>query len=217
VEIPVSTGVCTLITVNCGAIPESLIDSELFGHEKGAFTGALSQKRGRFERAEGGTIFLDEIGELPMEAQVRFLRVLQDKIIERVGSTESLKLDIRIIAATNKNLQEMILKKEFREDLWYRLNVFPVHIPPLRERKKDIPALVDYLVAKKADELKLNLIPEVVPDSVRKLQEFDWPGNVRELQNLIERELIINPKGPLFFNDLQVKNSYTEDNTEIND
>jgi transcriptional regulator with GAF, ATPase, and Fis domain len=130
------------VSVNCGAIPEALIDSELFGHEKGAFTGALTQKRGRFERADHGTIFLDEIGELLPEAQVRLLKVFQDKEIERVGGTQTIHLDIRIIAATNRNLEEMIAARQFREDLWFRLNVFPIIIPPLRDRKSDIPDLL---------------------------------------------------------------------------
>ena len=187
------------IKINCGAIPETLIDSELFGHEKGAFTGAINQKRGCFERATSGTLFLDEIGELPLQAQVRFLRVLQDKVIERVGGTKSINLDLRIIAATNKNLEEMKDRNEFRKDLWFRLNVFPIHIPPLKERKIDIPALVEYLVEKKAVELKLSHIPEVMPEAIELLSQNDWPGNVRELQNVIERELIINPRGPLDF------------------
>ncbi len=192
------------IKVNCGAIPESLIDSELFGHEKGSFTGAINQKRGCFERAVNGTLFLDEIGELPLSAQVRFLRVLQDKVIQRVGGTKDIKLDIRIIAATNRNLQGMVQKKKFREDLWFRLNVFPIHIPPLRERKIDIPALLQYLIEKKAGELKLTKIPEVLPGVVDLLLEYDWPGNVRELQNLVERELILNPNGPLQFKNFLV-------------
>jgi transcriptional regulator with PAS, ATPase and Fis domain len=191
------------IKINCGAIPESLIDSELFGHEKGAFTGAISQKRGCFERAMKGTLFLDEIGELPPEAQVRFLRVLQDKVIERVGGTTSIELDIRIIAATNRDLKEMLVSKEFREDLWFRLNVFPVYIPPLRERRLDIPALLQHFIEKKAGELKLNNIPEVLPDAIEMLVEYNWPGNVRELQNIVERELILNPVGPLKFSSFQ--------------
>jgi transcriptional regulator with GAF, ATPase, and Fis domain len=132
--------------VNCGAIPDTLIDSELFGHEKGAFTGALSQKRGRFERAHKGTIFLDEIGELPLQAQVRLLKVLQSKEIERVGGVKTIALDIRIIAATNRNLEEMVKLHQFREDLWFRLNVFPILISPLRERRSDIPALLQLLI-----------------------------------------------------------------------
>jgi transcriptional regulator with GAF, ATPase, and Fis domain len=190
------------ISVNCGAIPESLIDSELFGHEKGAFTGALSQMRGRFERAEKGTIFLDEIGELPLSAQVRFLKVLQHKVIERVGSSEPTSLDIRIIAATNRNLEEMVHKQLFREDLWFRLNVFPIWIPPLRERRMDIPALLQHFIELKSKELKLPGIPRIEPGSMDHLMAYDWPGNVRELQNIVERSLILNPAGPLSFDRL---------------
>jgi len=190
------------IKINCGAIPETLIDSELFGHEKGAFTGAINQKRGCFERAMNGTLFLDEIGELPLQAQVRFLRVLQDKVIERVGGNKEIKLDIRVIAATNKDLQEMVTRCEFREDLWFRLNVFPISIPPLRERKMDISALLQYIIEKKSKELKLHTIPEVLPGAIESLLEYDWPGNVRELQNIVERELILNPNGPLMFGGL---------------
>ncbi len=190
------------VKVNCGAIPESLIDSELFGHEKGAFTGALAQKRGRFERADKGTIFLDEIGELPLPAQSRLLRVLQHKEIERVGGNKTLLLDIRFIAATNRNLEEMVRNKQFREDLWFRLNVFPIRIPPLRERKADIPALVQYFVGKKARELKLPGVPRLAPDAVDILTQYEWPGNVRELENVVERNLILNPRGPLRFEEL---------------
>ncbi len=147
------------VKVNCGAIPETLLDSELFGHEKGAFTGALSQRRGRFERANKGTIFLDEIGELPSQAQVRMLRVLQYKEIERVGGTNPISVDIRLIAATNRDLEEMVRAKQFREDLWFRLNVFPIRIPPLRERREDIPALVRHFIERKSRELRLSALP----------------------------------------------------------
>ncbi len=187
------------ISVNCGAIPESLIDSELFGHEKGAFTGAIAQKRGRFERADGGTIFLDEIGELPLEAQVRLLRVLQTKEIERVGGTKTIDLDIRVIAATNRNLEELVEEGKFREDLWFRLNVFPIWIPPLRERTADIPALLQHFINQKSRELKLTSIPQLALEAVDLLIEYNWPGNVRELQNIVERALILNPTGPLSF------------------
>ena len=187
------------IKINCGAIPDTLIDSELFGHEKGAFTGAINQKRGCFERAMNGTLFLDEIGELPLQAQVRFLRVLQDKVIERVGGGTEIKLNIRVIAATNKDLHEMVTTGAFRGDLWFRLNVFPITIPPLRERKMDISALLQYIIEKKSKELKLHAIPEVSPGAIEPLLEYDWPGNVRELQNIVERELILNPGGPLRF------------------
>ena len=178
------------IRVNCGAIPETLIDSELFGHEKGAFTGAVFQKRGRFERADKGTIFLDEIGELPMAAQQRLLRVLQNKELERVGGDQTLTVDARIVAATNRNLEEMVRIGQFREDLWFRLNVYPIHIPPLRERTSDIPAFVNYFIEKKTKELKLPFQP--VPDNyeIEKLLRYPWPGNVRELENIVERALI---------------------------
>ncbi len=192
------------VKVNCGAIPEALIDSELFGHEKGAFTGAITQKRGRFERANKGTIFLDEIGELPLQAQVRLLHVLQDKEIERVGGNRSIQLDIRIIAATNRNLEEMVKAKQFREDLWFRLNVFPIWLPPLRDRKSDIPALLQHFISLKAKELKLPTIPALSPAAIDPLLEYDWPGNVRELENVIERSLILNPNGPLTFEHLNL-------------
>jgi transcriptional regulator with GAF, ATPase, and Fis domain len=178
------------IKVNCGAIPDTLLDSELFGHEKGAFTGAISQKRGRFERANKGTIFLDEVGELPAQAQVRLLRVLQEKEIERVGGTSPIRVDIRVISATNRNLQEMVASGRFRVDLWFRLNVFPIMIPPLRQRREDIPALVHHLVERKSKELKLAERPVLATGALDKLMAYDWPGNVRELENLIERALI---------------------------
>lgn len=178
------------IKVNCGAIPENLMDSELFGHERGAFTGAIAQKRGRFERAEGGTIFLDEIGELPLQAQVRLLRVLQHKEIERVGGTRTIAVDVRIIAATNRDMNELVRVGMFREDLWFRLNVFPITIPPLRHRKEDIPALVYHFVERKSRDLKLYPPPPISAEAVDRLKAYHWPGNVRELENLIERELI---------------------------
>jgi len=185
------------IKVNCGAIPDTLIDSELFGHEKGAFTGAISQKRGRFERAQNGTIFLDEIAELPLHAQVRLLRVLQNKEIERVGGTQFIPVETRVIAATNRNLEEMISTQKFREDLWFRLNVFPIHIPPLRKRTMDIGELTYHLVEKKSRELQLHTIPGLAPGTIERLIAYSWPGNVRELENLIERALILYREGPL--------------------
>jgi transcriptional regulator with GAF, ATPase, and Fis domain len=190
------------VTVNCGAIAESLMDSELFGHEKGAFTGALSQKRGRFERANKGTIFLDEVGELRPEAQVRLLRVLQEKEIERLGGTEPINVDIRVIAATHRDLEGMIRDKKFREDLYFRLKVFPIVIPPLRERKGDIPSLLQYLLQKKSREMGLAHIPPVAPDGLERLMAYPWPGNVRELENVVERALILGKEGPLAFDDL---------------
>ena len=187
------------IAVNCGAIPESLVDSELFGHEKGAFTGALSEKRGRFERADGGTIFLDEIGEMPLSAQVRLLRVLQEMVVERVGGTTPIPTDVRIIAATNRDLPELIRTGRFREDLWYRLNVFPIHVPPLRDRPDDIPALVDYFIGRKTDELKLPQRPIPAPGALEVLAHYSWPGNVRELANVVERSIILSTDGLLRF------------------
>lgn len=195
------------VSVNCGAIPDTLIDSELFGHEKGAFTGALSQKRGRFERANKGTIFLDEIGELPLQAQVRLLKVLQSREIERVGGVKTISLDIRIIAATNRNLEEMVAKQQFREDLWFRINVFPIWIPPLRDRQMDLPALIQHFVDHKARELKLPQIPTLAPGAIEPLMRYHWPGNVRELENIVERTLILNPRGPLTFEHLHLNSS----------
>jgi len=194
----------SFINVNCGAIPDTLLDSELFGHEKGAFTGAISHKRGRFERADNGTIFLDEIGELPPQAQVRLLNVLQNKEIERVGGSKSIPLDIRIISATNRNLEEMMRSGRFREDLWFRLNVFPIMLPPLRQRKEDLPALVHYFVERKSKELKINDKPSLAPGALDRLMRYDWPGNVRELENLVERALIRRHDDYLTFDDLIV-------------
>jgi len=187
------------IAVNSGAIPENLLDSELFGHEKGAFTGAISQKRGRFERAHKGTIFLDEIGELPPQAQIRMLRVLQHREIERVGGSKQIPVDVRIIAATHRNLEEMVRGNLFREDLWFRLNVFPIMIPPLRTRKADIPALVHHFVQHKARELKLPARPTLAPGAMDQLVAYHWPGNVRELENVVERAMILNRSGLLNF------------------
>ncbi|MBE9521915.1 MAG: sigma-54-dependent Fis family transcriptional regulator, partial [Proteobacteria bacterium] len=191
------------ITVNCGPIPENLIDSELFGHEKGAFTGAISSKRGRFERAHGGTIFLDEVGELQLEAQVRLLRVLQEKEIERVGGTEPIKVDIRVIAATNRDLEVMIRDRKFREDLYFRLKVFPIAIPPLRDRKGDISSLVQHFMQKKSREMGLVDMPTLEPGALVRLMAYPWPGNVRELENAVERALILSRGEPLAFGDLQ--------------
>ena len=190
------------IKVNCGAIPESLMDSELFGHEKGAFTGALFQKRGRFERAHGGTIFLDEIGELTPGVQVRLLRVLQEKEIERVGGTESISLNIRVIAATHRHLEVMLTEKKFREDLYFRLRVFPIVIPPLRDRHTDIPALVQHFMLKNTREMGLVKVPTLAPGSIDRLMNYSWPGNVRELQNVVERALILSEGQPLVFEEL---------------
>jgi transcriptional regulator with GAF, ATPase, and Fis domain len=178
------------VSVNCAAIPQSLITSELFGHEKGAFTGATQRRPGRFELAEGGTLFLDEIGELPVETQIAILRVLQEREFERVGGTEALRADVRVIAATNRDLQGAITAGKFRSDLFYRLDVFPIALPPLRERKEDIPPLVSYFVdrfAKRAGR-KIRGIRKSALDL---LESYSWPGNIRELQNVIERSLIV--------------------------
>ncbi len=178
------------IPINCGAIPQDLLESELFGHEKGAFTGAVSARQGRFERADKGTLFLDEIGELPLHLQVKLLRVLQEKEFERVGGNRTIKVDVRIIAATNKNLEEAIENKTFREDLYYRLNVIPIYVPPLRERKGDIPLLVNHFL-KKLARTKKKRITGVDPAAMEMLMNYDWPGNIRELENIIERTVIL--------------------------
>jgi hydrogenase-4 transcriptional activator len=190
------------ITLNSGAIPDTLIDSELFGHEKGAFTGASEKKRGRFERANTGTIFLDEIGELPLQAQTRLLRVLQSKEIERVGGTKTIPVNVRIIAASHRDFKEMIKAKRFREDLWFRLNVFPIFIPPLRHRKEDIPALVHYFVERKSKEFGFQSAPTLAFGAMDQLVTYHWPGNVRELENVVERAIILNPTGPVSFEQL---------------
>lgn len=178
------------VKINCGAIPEGLIDSELFGHEKGAFTGAIAAKSGRFERAHQGTLFLDEVGDLPASVQVRLLRVLQEKEIERVGGTKPIKVDVRIIAATHRNMAVLVREGSFRLDLWFRINVFPITIPSLRERKSDIPNLIRHFIRSKSRELNLGYSPELAPGTMEKLLAYDWPGNVRELQNIVERALI---------------------------
>ncbi|MEW6078472.1 MAG: sigma-54-dependent Fis family transcriptional regulator [Thermodesulfobacteriota bacterium] len=190
------------IKVNCGAIPDTLVDSELFGHEKGAFTGAGTSQKGRFERADRGTIFLDEIADLPLAVQVRLLRVLQHKTIERVGGTDAISVDIRVIAATHRNLEERVASGQFREDLWFRLNVFPIQIPPLRSRKMDIPALVDYFIDKKSLDLKFHTRPLLSADAMDRLMSYEWPGNVRELENVVERELILNKNEALTFHNI---------------
>jgi transcriptional regulator with PAS, ATPase and Fis domain len=185
-----------LIKVNCAAFPENLVESELFGYEKGAFTGAGQRKPGRFERADNGTIFLDEIGDLPSNVQIKLLRVLQDGSFERLGGTEALHVDVRIIAATNKKLEEQVKKGEFREDLYYRLNVIPVHMPALRERKDDIPLLIDHFLdsynCRFGKRIKLN------SETITDLMDYNYPGNVRELENIIERCIALSSDSTTF-------------------
>jgi Nif-specific regulatory protein len=179
------------IKVNCSALPDTLIESELFGHEKGAYTGADSMRKGRFEMADGGTIFLDEIGDLPLTTQVKILRILQEREFERLGSGKTIKVDVRVIAATNRNLEEMITKCEFREDLFYRLNVFPIYIPSLRERRTDIPLLIDYFIAKSNKRHGLS-IKRISSSAIDLLMTYSWPGNIRELENVMERAAILS-------------------------
>lgn len=179
------------VKVNCAALPESIIESELFGHEKGAYTGAVSSRKGRFELADGGTIFLDEIGELSAMTQVKLLRVLQEREIERVGGTETIKIDVRVVAATNRNLEEEIEKNNFREDLYYRLNVFPIHIPSLKERRSDILLLADHFVEKYSSRNHKE-VKRISSPAIDLLMSYHWPGNVRELENCIERSVLLS-------------------------
>lgn len=185
-----------LIKVNCAAIPPGLIESELFGHEKGAFSGASDRRIGKFEQAQGGSIFLDEIGEMPLETQTKLLRVIQEKELERIGGRSTIKLDIRIIAATNRNLYKEVGAGKFRIDLYYRINVFAITLPPLRERVEDIPELADYFLKKHA-RLSQNLPKKIEPGALAKLQKYPWPGNIRELENVIERQIILTPSNAI--------------------
>ena len=185
-----------LVIVNCGALAPTLVESELFGHERGAFTGAMSRVAGRFELAHRGTIFLDEVGELPEEIQVKLLRVLQMGEVQRLGSTQTLRVDVRLIAATNRNLEQAVAAGRFRSDLYYRLHVFPIHVAPLRERHEDIPLLVAYLAERKGKTV--GKIIDCIPDAMmQRLLEYPWPGNVRELENVIERAIILSRNGTL--------------------
>jgi sigma-54 specific flagellar transcriptional regulator A len=191
------------VPLNCGAIPSELLESELFGHEKGAFTGAINARRGRFEMAEGGTLFLDEIGDMPLAMQVKLLRVLQERVFERVGSNKSVSTNVRIIAATHANLEEAIAAGRFREDLYYRLHVFPIEMPPLRERIEDLPLLINDLISRLEHEKRGSV--RFTPQGVRALAEYHWPGNVRELANLVERLVILYPNGVVDVQDLPEK------------
>ncbi len=193
-----------LIPVNCGAIPEDLLESELFGYEKGAFTGALKTRMGRFELANGGTVFLDEIGDMSPALQVKILRVVQEHEFERVGGIKTIKVDIRVIAATNKDLEKAVAEGKFREDLYYRLNVIPVVLPPLRERKSDIPLLISHCIKKFKQEKRLS-VEGVTEEAVKYFMDYSWPGNVRELENLIERLVILKGKGVIDVDDLPDK------------
>jgi formate hydrogenlyase transcriptional activator len=182
--------------VNCGAIAAGLIESELFGHVKGAFTGAMERRTGRFELADRGTLFLDEVGELPLEMQVKLLRVLQEQEFEPVGSSRTMKVDVRVIAATNRNLEEEVAAGRFRADLYYRLNVLPIRVPPLRERQADIPQLVMFFIQRHAKRIG-RTVEGVSRDSMERLTRYGWPGNVRELENVIERALVLSRGGVL--------------------
>jgi two-component system NtrC family response regulator len=190
------------VTVNCAAIPEHLLESELFGHRRGAFTGAVADKQGKFEAAGGGTIFLDEIGDLPLLLQVKILRVLQEREIDKVGDPRPHKIDVRVIAATNRDLEKMLADGTFREDLYYRLAVVPLRVPPLRERADDIPLLVEHFLAKHTARLNRSAVPSVEKAVYSVLNLYPWPGNIRELENVIERGLVLDRDGVLGLDDL---------------
>ena len=190
-----------LVPVNCGAIPETLLESELFGHEKGAFTGAAHTRLGRFELAHGGTIFLDEVGEMSLPLQVKLLRVLQERCFERVGGTRTINVDVRIIAATNQDLAQAVQERRFRQDLYYRLHVIPIHIPPLRERRSDIPLLVNHFIAQ-FNQLRRTEILGMELDALVRMTEEEWPGNIRELENMIERLCVLKKRGMITLADL---------------
>ena len=189
-----------LVKVDCTALPANLIESELFGHEKGAFTGAVARRVGRFELADGGTVFLDEVGELPLELQAKLLRVLQDGELERLGSATTIKVNVRVIAATNRDLEAAIASGGFREDLFYRLNVFPIRCPPLRERRDDMPLLIEHFVAKHGARIGKK-VQEVALEVIEALRAYDWPGNIRELENVVERAVIVSPGNRLELGD----------------
>lgn len=197
------------VKVNCAAIPAGLIESELFGHERGAFTGALTQRIGRFEMANGGTLFLDEIGDIGLDLQAKLLRVLQEQEFERLGSTRSTRVNVRLIAATNRDLLQMVKEKEFRADLYYRLSVFPIALPPLRERREDIPALVRHFIALYSERMN-KVVEEVTPVTMSAVLAYDWPGNIRQLQNFIEHGVIVSD-GPTFQPVLSQLHSQTAD------
>ena len=191
-----STSQGRFVNLNCAAIPGPLLESELFGHERGAFTGACTQTKGRFQMADRGTLFLDEIGDLPLELQPKLLRALQEQEFERLGSSQTIRVNVRVVAATNQDLSKLVANKQFRADLYYRLNVIPINLPPLRERVQDIPLLVEYFVRKLS--ARLNRSIDLIPDEVMEvLKAHDWPGNIRELQNFIERAVVFSPESVL--------------------
>src|SRR5262249_33169031 len=184
------------VRVNCAALAPGVLESELFGHEKGSFTGAMARRPGRFELADGGTLFLDEVGDLPIEVQIKLLRTLQEREFERVGGAETIKVDVRLVSATNRNLEKMIEDGEFREDLYYRLNVFPINLPPLRDRLDDLGPLVTHFIAKFSRQLGVATVPASA-EALARLREYNWPGNVRELENIVERAMILAKGAPL--------------------
>lgn len=195
------------VRVNCAAIPQSLIASELFGHEKGAFTGAVQRRLGRFESADGGTLFLDEVGDLPMETQIALLRVLQEREFERVGGNRPIPVDVRLIAATNRDLPAAVAAGTFRQDLFYRLNVFPMTIPPLRERSADIPMLAEYFIERYAKKAGKN-IRHIGKHTMEQFKAYDWPGNIRELQNVVERAVILSESDTFLVDESWLKREY---------
>ena len=193
----------SFVKVNCGVLAEGVLESELFGHERGSFTGAMRRRRGRFELADKGTIFLDEIGDVPLSTQVKLLRVLQERELERVGGEETVAVDVRVIAATNRNLMDMVESGKFREDLYYRLNIIPLELPPLRDRLEDIPVLVEHFLRKKSSELNKTQ-SSVNPGAMQELMNYCWPGNVRELENVIERAVVLCENNEIGLNDLPI-------------
>lgn len=198
----------SMVTVNCAALPHSLIESELFGHERGAFTGANTMRIGKFEQADGGTLFLDEIGELPLDSQVKLLRVLQEREIERLGGDKTIKVNVRIVAATNRNLEKEVADGRFRLDLYYRLNVFPIELPPLRERKEDIEELAHYFLKKYAAKSRKN-VTSITANALNQLKHYNWPGNIRELEHLVERNVLLSKTNEIDFFDIPVSPAVT--------
>ena len=201
------------VTVNCAAIPKELIEAEIFGYEKGAFTGAIKSSTGKFEQAQKGTLFLDEIGDMPFDLQTKLLRVLENSIITKVGSSSEVKLDVRIICATHKNLDELVANNEFREDLLFRLNVFQLDVPTLSQRTEDIPELIEYFIQKKVSKSGSDTRPNFDPTAIKALQNYNWPGNIREVRNIVERALVFFPKSQISEDD--VKKYLLRINTEV--